>query len=64
MAAWVSARMPAESALPTTSAVRGVGLTRNLCTIPRSRSQMTEIPLKMAMNNTLWARMPGAMKSM
>ena len=31
-------------ALPSTRAARGVGLTRNLCTIPRSRSQMMAMP--------------------
>jgi len=63
-AAWAIARTPAETDLPRTSAVRGVGLTRNLWTIPRSRSQMIEMPLKMATNNTLCARIPGIRKSM
>ena len=38
--AWTKARTLAESAFPSTSAARGVGLARNLWTIPRSRSQM------------------------
>ena len=33
-----------EIALPRTSVLRGAGLTRNFCTIPRSRSQISEIP--------------------
>ena len=37
-------RTPAESALPSTSALRGVGLTRNLWMMPRSRSQMMAMP--------------------
>ena len=37
-------RTPAEIALPSTSAVRGAGLTSSLCTMPRSRSQMTAMP--------------------
>ena len=43
--------------LPSTSGLRGLGVTKNLCTIPRSRSQITEKPLKMATNSTLCDRM-------
>ncbi len=57
------ARIPAETDFPSTSAPRGVGLARNLWTIPRSRSQMTAIPKKIEMNSTLCARIPGDMKS-
>src|SRR5437868_7090719 len=42
--AYEDARTPADSALPNTSAARGVGLTRYLLMMPRSRSQMTEMP--------------------
>ena len=44
MTAWDSARTPADSALPSTSAARGVGLARSLWTMPRSRSQMMAMP--------------------
>ena len=46
-------RTPADNPLPSTRAARGVGLTKNFCTIPKSRSQMTLIPKKIAMKRTL-----------
>ena len=39
-----SPRAPAAIALPTTSEEREAGETSSLCTIPRSRSQMTAMP--------------------
>jgi hypothetical protein len=38
------ARTPADTALPSTNAARGIGLTRTLCTMPRSHSQITAMP--------------------
>ena len=59
----MSDRRPPASALPVTRASRDAGLTRYLWSTPRSRSQMTEMPKKIAEKSALWARIPGARKS-
>ena len=60
---WGNVRSAEEQDLPITRAVRGVGETISLCAVPRSRSQITEMPLKMPMKRTLWASTPGAIKA-
>ena len=62
--ACTSARNPPASAFPETRARRDAGLTRYLWRTPRSRSQITAMPKKIAEKSALWASTPGARKSM
>jgi len=48
----------AGQGFPVTSALLAAGLTRYLSRTPRSRSQMTAMPKKMAEKRALCARMP------
>ncbi len=60
MTACASPRTLPAVALPRTTPAREAGLASTLCSRPTSRSQMTVIPKKMAMNSALWDRIPGA----